>query len=415
VGGVDKFPCVLYVDAYNGGSQFYIENALNVVLNNATSGGPIPDPTTWDRYDYMDASSNWNGPLYRMYGGTSGATIPQLLGYKLIMLSTGDLGVGAMESRDWMGLQQWLDAVICTGNSNLQGLIVDGINAAEIMNGQYPYLLNNLMGVRFNCPRYNQLDCPSGETTNDIQNCVRVEPAAGSPFAVGIPTDLFGNWCPENEAYNVLNTTGTGLGNKQYEKINSGYKTSYAQIINDKAGAGSNYRSIMDAFSYHRLTKRSSVVGLGECVYDTPEADSSARVNAAYKEIENAIKWALNISNPHTQVGLCVNPCTNLDDVPDEEGAGAAVTRLYQNHPNPFNPRTAIKFSLAADGPTKLIIYDVNGRRIRTLVDSGLKAGAHEVVWDGSDDAGHTVTSGVYWSQLQVGAYSSNKKMVVLK
>ena len=97
------------------------------------------------------------------------------------------------------------------------------------------------------------------------------------------------------------------------------------------------------------------------------------------------------------------------------DGAGAAVTRLYQNHPNPFNPRTAIKFSLAADGPAKLIIYDVNGRRIRTLVDQGLKAGAHEVVWDGTDDAGHTVTSGVYWSQLQAGDYSSNKKMVVLK
>ena len=70
---------------------------------------------------------------------------------------------------------------------------------------------------------------------------------------------------------------------------------------------------------------------------------------------------------------------------------------------------------LAEDGPAKLIIYDVNGRRIRTLVDKGLKAGVHEVVWDGSDDSGRAVTSGVYWSQLQAGTYASNKKMVVLK
>jgi hypothetical protein len=123
----------------------------------------------------------------------------------------------------------------------------------------------------------------------------------------------------------------------------------------------------------------------------------------------------VTITDPLTQIGLCQNPCTNLTDVPDEEGAGGLVTRLYQNRPNPFNPRTAIKFSLAADGPAKVIIYDVNGRRIRTLVDIDLKAGTHEVVWDGTDDAGHTVTAGVYWSQLHAGTYSSNKKMVVLK
>ncbi len=421
VAGVDKFPCVLYVDT-NSGAQFYLENALNVVLNGAGSGAPIPDPTTWDRYDYNDASSNWNGPFYRMTGGTSGATIPQMLGYKLIMVSTGDASTGSLEPRDWQGFQQWLDAVVCAGNTNLQGFIADGTSIAEIMDTDYPYLLNNTLGATYTCRNYSEVGCHPDETLaqNDQNNCVRVEPTAGSPFGAGIASDVFGNWCPEVQPFNVIGITGTGVGGKVYDKIDEAgsYVTNYAQVVNDKSAAGGpRYRSVVQSMNYARLIARDLAnPGLGECVYGTTAADSSARVTAVYKELENAIKWTLNIANPQTGLGLCINPCAGGEsDVPDQEGAGGLVTRLYQNHPNPFNPRTAIKFSLAADGPAKLVIYDVNGRRVRTLVDKGLKAGTHEVVWDGSDDAGHTVTSGVYWSQLSVGDYSSNKKMVVLK
>jgi hypothetical protein len=94
---------------------------------------------------------------------------------------------------------------------------------------------------------------------------------------------------------------------------------------------------------------------------------------------------------------------------------GGPVPASSQNQPNPFNPRTSIRFSLAADGPVKLLIFDVNGRRVRTLVEESLKAGLHEMVWDGTDDDGRTVTSGVYWSQLATDGYASNRKMVILK
>ena len=73
---------------------------------------------------------------------------------------------------------------------------------------------------------------------------------------------------------------------------------------------GSNYRSVIESFSYHRLTDvRNATPGLGECVFASASADTTARVTAAYKEIENAIKWTLNISNPQTQIGLCIDPC----------------------------------------------------------------------------------------------------------
>jgi hypothetical protein len=102
--------------------------------------------------------------------------------------------------------------------------------------------------------------------------------------------------------------------------------------------------------------------------------------------------------------------------VPEEEGGiGALVDRLYPNLPNPFNPRTTIRFALAAAGNAKIVVYDVSGRALKTLVDGPQTAGLHEVIWDGTDDAGHVLPSGVYWTRLSAGSFQSNRKMVVLK
>jgi hypothetical protein len=100
-----------------------------------------------------------------------------------------------------------------------------------------------------------------------------------------------------------------------------------------------------------------------------------------------------------------------------DHGAGITplVYGLDQNLPNPFNAQTKINFSMPAANHVKLVVFNVLGQEVVTLLDQKLDANRHEVVWDGTDDAGHTVGSGVYWSQLTAGDYSSNKKMVVLK
>jgi flagellar hook assembly protein FlgD len=91
------------------------------------------------------------------------------------------------------------------------------------------------------------------------------------------------------------------------------------------------------------------------------------------------------------------------------------LDRLYPNEPNPFNPRTTIKFSTARGGRVTIMVYDVSGRVVRTLVDGTQKPGIHSVVWDGSDDRGRRVGAGVYWTQMKTGEYLSTKKVVVLK
>ncbi|RPI17973.1 MAG: T9SS C-terminal target domain-containing protein [Ignavibacteriae bacterium] len=88
---------------------------------------------------------------------------------------------------------------------------------------------------------------------------------------------------------------------------------------------------------------------------------------------------------------------------------------LHQNYPNPFNPRTTIKFDLAAKGMVSLKIFNILGQEIKTLVNSEQTPGTKTVTWDGTNNAGITVTSGIYIYELKAGDFRDTKKMVFLK
>jgi uncharacterized delta-60 repeat protein len=106
-----------------------------------------------------------------------------------------------------------------------------------------------------------------------------------------------------------------------------------------------------------------------------------------------------------------------VTDVKDETGGRERPSEfdLSQNYPNPFNPTTKIEFTLAKSGFVSLQIYDVLGRKVRTLVSEELSSGYKSVLWDGKNDEGKGVASGVYFYQLKVGDFSEPKKMLLLK
>jgi len=89
--------------------------------------------------------------------------------------------------------------------------------------------------------------------------------------------------------------------------------------------------------------------------------------------------------------------------------------RLAQNYPNPFNPQTAISYCLPQDGQVRLVIYNVAGQKVRTLVDEYQSAGEKEVSWDGRDQEGNCAASGVYLYKLQAGQSCATKKMLLMK
>ena len=93
-----------------------------------------------------------------------------------------------------------------------------------------------------------------------------------------------------------------------------------------------------------------------------------------------------------------------------------AAFRLLPNRPNPFNPRTEIRFELARSGSPNVAVFDVRGRKVRDLLsDQPLAAGVHTLVWDGRDDAGRDVASGLYVCRVEDGGQRLERKMTLLR
>lgn len=88
---------------------------------------------------------------------------------------------------------------------------------------------------------------------------------------------------------------------------------------------------------------------------------------------------------------------------------------LYQNYPNPFNPHTTIEYDLSRDSKVQLIIYNVLGEKIVTLVDAGQPAGHYKVGWNGTNQTGKHVASGVYFYRLHTENFVQIKKMLLFK
>ena len=88
---------------------------------------------------------------------------------------------------------------------------------------------------------------------------------------------------------------------------------------------------------------------------------------------------------------------------------------LRQNYPNPFNPVTTIGFALPTAGHVELVVYNVLGQRVATIIDGTRGAGHHEVSWQGVDDGGSRVTSGIYFYRLTTADYTETKKMMLIK
>lgn len=88
---------------------------------------------------------------------------------------------------------------------------------------------------------------------------------------------------------------------------------------------------------------------------------------------------------------------------------------LSQNYPNPFNPSTQIEFAVPSKSHVELVIYNALGQRVRELVNEDLDAGWKSVTWDGTDNTGNSVASGIYLYRIEAGDFAQSKKMILMK
>jgi hypothetical protein len=101
--------------------------------------------------------------------------------------------------------------------------------------------------------------------------------------------------------------------------------------------------------------------------------------------------------------------------VKDYVGTTPNEYKLEQNYPNPFNPSTQIRFSLPKETRVRLDVYDVTGQLVKSLLNEGVTAGNKELTWDGTNNKGAKVSTGMYIYRLQADTFVSSKKMLLIK
>ena len=135
----------------------------------------------------------------------------------------------------------------------------------------------------------------------------------------------------------------------------------------------------------------------------------------------SVITFFLNDVVANDQSGASIN--LTIEDgqigvgVSDELSTLPRKFSLSQNYPNPFNPMTSIEFAvpLGKSKYVRLNIYDLRGALVRTLVDEVYNPGVHSALWDGTDETGKKVSSGVYIFRLQAGGFTKTRKMLLMR
>ena len=127
---------------------------------------------------------------------------------------------------------------------------------------------------------------------------------------------------------------------------------------------------------------------------------------------EDDYVYAISYGGSINSIYRSVQSTVGIDDFSIQEIANIKLS----NYPNPFNPTTTISFSIPEESKVDLIVYNIKGQKVRNLVNDDFKKGTHSVIWNGFDESGKLVSSGVYFYKLYVnGKSKSVRKCLLLK
>ena len=357
---------ILYVDDFDGrGAQPYFDTAFELLA------------ITPDRYDVRGpASFEGNGPGMRVVS-TANQIIPF---YKKIIWNSGNLtrgtisdGVYPDKSNDFRLLYAFLN-----NDPEDPGVYISGDNIVHdwrYMGGSYAISMKETF---MNFSLVSRTHFNTGEPVSPL-----VIGLAGSMFDVSGELDTliaFGG-CPDINDFDVLLPAGSA----RLEMAYSGNSAHGAILSQDTLNnVGATARVVLSGFSFH------------EIVDDKP-ADIPERV----RHLHRILDWLGNI----------------LDDPSQAELGLSYRNQLQQNYPNPFNPTTTIRYSIKERGRVSLKIYNAAGQLVRTLVNE-VHNPAHEgftTTWNGRNEAGLEVSSGVYFYRLTAPGFIQTRKLVLLK
>ena len=333
---------------------------------------------TWDVNGPTSGAGNTPGgsPAGDPFYFWPGATTNDLLRYSTIIWHAGSLTQYTLRKPDQALIQSWIQQpgknrnIFITGDNVAYDLIV----GAQELNS----FLSFTMGTSYLRDTWESLP---QDTLHPIITGIGGSPTAGRSMHVN--TD-----CPTMKKTDMLyvhsSAPGRGKAGDFLWYPNTfpaavRFATKYVSFGSDSA------RSVMMGFSWNLI-----------------------------EEGGERLRLIRNIMWDYFQVPACFY-ATGVTDDPVVE-TPRIQDRLFQNAPNPFNPATTIQYSIATAGPTAIRIYSVTGAMVRTLVHQFHAPGTYSVRWDGRDDHGDRLASGVYFYKLETASgVTASKKLIMLK
>jgi len=334
------------------------------------------------KYDTWDVNGPTSG-AGNTPGGTApgdpfsiwpGATVNDLIRYSAIIWHAGSLSQFTIPQTDQQLIQSWVQQ---PGKS--RNFFIAGDNVAQeliTLGAEYNSFLSFTVGARWlrslweNTPQ---------DTLHPVLTGLAGSPSSGRIMHLNLGCPLI-----EDPDLIAVATTApsrgkTGLWLKYPNTFAAGtrFATKYVSFGTDSS------RNLFFAFNYNNIE------------------ESGERLRA--------IK---DIMLTYFQIPACYF-ATAVED--DQAPAPTGVDVLYQNAPNPFNPETVIRYSVAQSGPVTLRIFNVQGALVRTLVNKQHAAGSYRVRWDGTNDYGEHLGSGVYFYRLETRTGADSKKLIMLK
>jgi len=164
-----------------------------------------------------------------------------------------------------------------------------------------------------------------------------------------------------------------------------------------------------NAFSYHMQVNNAVGAIFGELCVDSMAEGPTEDWDWLFTPQTGAVTFAGPFCWSIT--GLTPTDITELDNdnnLPTEFGLG-------QNYPNPFNPTTTFEFSLPVKSNVEIQVFNVLGQKVTTLANQEYPAGVYQVTWDGTNDAGQQIASGIYFYSMKAGSYSETRKLMMVK
>jgi hypothetical protein len=202
-------------------------------------------------------------------------------------------------------------------------------------------------------------------------------------------------------------------------------------ISGQVSGGGWSSLSGFDVYAYD--TSYYQQGGFMMMKSDTTHTDGSYRIGGLrtgyYKVIvetecgsiwyNNKSSWSqadiVGVTMPNNTPNINFNLATSVEEEEDQTSQRPTEFVLSQNYPNPFNPETQIEYTLQSPAQVTLQIYNLLGQKVKTLVNEQKPAGSYRIFWDGKNEAGKAVASGIYFYGLKANGVSQTKRMVLLK